>query len=69
MQVAPERADVVDADLVAERLEHVEVGMGVALDARVLAQQLGGEEERRRTLADAGRPVQEIRVRRPVCQR
>jgi len=54
VEVAAERADVVDADLVAERLEHVQVGMQAALDARVLAEQLGGEDERSGALADAG---------------
>ena len=34
VEVAPQLADGVDPDLVAERLEHVEVGMRAALDAR-----------------------------------
>ena len=33
VQVAPQLADRVDADLVAERLQHVEVGVRAALDA------------------------------------
>jgi hypothetical protein len=63
VQVATERADVVDADLVAHRLDHVEVGMRAALDARPLADQLRREGDRRRPLADAARTEEQIRVR------
>jgi hypothetical protein len=69
VQVAPERADVANPDLVAERLEDVEVGMRPAQDAVTLADQLGGEEERRRPLADARRAVEQVRVRRPAGER
>ena len=69
MQVAPQLADVVDPDLVAERLEHVQVGVRTPGDAVVVAEQLGREEEREVALADAGRAVQEIGVRRPLAQR
>ena len=62
-------ADVVDADLVAERLEHVQVGMGAPLHPCVVAEQLGGEQDREVALPDAGRAVQEIRVRRPLGER
>ena len=52
MQVVAETADVVDSDLVAERLEDVQVGMSTPLDARMVAQELGGEEQREVALAD-----------------
>jgi hypothetical protein len=68
VQVASELADVVDPDLLAERLEHVEVGMSAALDARVVAEQLGREAPRELTLADAGRPVEEVGVAGPSCR-
>jgi hypothetical protein len=38
VQVAPHLADGVDPDLVAERLEHVEVGMRPPPDPRVAAE-------------------------------
>ena len=69
VQVAAQRADVVDADLVSDRLEHVQIGMRAPLDACVLAEQLGREEHREGALADAGRPVQQVRVRRPLGER
>ncbi len=46
VQVAPELADRIDPDLVAERLEHVDVGMSPPLDSRGLADQLCSEGER-----------------------
>ena len=69
VQVAPHLADGVDPDLVAERLEHVQVGVRAPLDARVAAEQLRRERERRRPLADPGRPVEEVRVRRALGER
>ncbi len=69
VQVAAELADRVDPDLVAERLEHVEVGMDTAADAVGVAQKLGGEGERGAALPDPARPVEEVRVRRPFGQR
>ena len=69
VQVAAQLADVVDPDLLAERLEEVEVGMAAALDARVVAEQLGREAPRELPLADPGRAVEEIGVRRPLLQR
>ena len=69
VQVAAELAHVVDPDLLAERLEEVEVGMAAALDAQVVAEQLGREAPRELPLADAGRAVEEVGVRRPVLQR
>ena len=69
MQVAAQPADVVDANLVADRLEHVEIRVRPPLDTRVLAEQLGGEEQREVALADAGRAVQEICVRRSLRER
>jgi hypothetical protein len=68
VQIVVEQADVVDADLVAERLEDIQVGMGAALRAVGVAEQLTPERERRTRLPDAGRAVQEIGVRRPVPQ-
>ncbi len=47
VQVAAHLAHRVDSDLVAERLEHVQVGMRAALDAVGVAEQLAGERERR----------------------
>src|SRR6185369_14053000 len=67
--VAPELADVVDADLLAQRLQQVEVGMAATLDARVVAEQLGREAPRELALADARRAVEEVGVRRPLLQR
>jgi len=69
VQVAPHLANRVDPDLVAERLEDVQVGMRPPLDARVAAEQLGGKGQRRPPLADAGCPVEEVRVRGRVAQR
>ncbi len=69
VQVAAQLADVVDADLVAERLEHVEIRVRAPRDACVVAEQLGREQECVISLADAGRPVQEIRVRRAFGER
>ena len=69
MQVAAQLAHVVDPNLLAERLEQVEVGMSAALDARVVAEQLRREAARELPLADAGWAVEEIGVRRPFLQR
>ena len=69
MQVAAELADVVDPDLLAERLEKVEVRMAAALDARVVAEQLGREAPRELPLADSGRAVEEVGVCRAFLQR
>ena len=66
VQVAPHLTHGVDPDLVAERLEHVQVGMRATLDAGVAAEQLGRERERGRALADPGRPVEEVRVGRAL---
>ena len=65
VQVAAERADLVDADHLAERLELVDVGM---LGAR-RAEQLARERAAERALADAVRPVEEVRVRRALVER
>ena len=69
MQVVPQRADVVDADLIADRLEHVNVRMRAALHPIGLADQLRREGDRGRALAHAGRAVKEVRVRGPFRQR
>src|SRR5439155_11573681 len=62
VQVTPELADRVDADLVAERLQHVEVGVGATRDPTRLAEELPGERERGPSLADSGRPMEEERM-------
>ena len=69
VQVAPQLADVVDADLVADRLEDVQVRMRAPLDPVAVADQLAGERDRGAPLADAGRPVEEVRVRGPFGER
>ena len=69
VQVAPQLADVVDPDLLSERLEQVEVGMASPLDARVVAEQLRCEAPRQLALPHAGRAVEEIGVRRAFLQR
>src|SRR5436190_3422995 len=51
VQVAAQLAHVVDPNLLAERLEQVEVGMSAALDARVVAEQLRREAARELPLA------------------
>src|SRR5207244_3094447 len=56
-------------DLLAQRLEEVEVRMATALDPRVVAKELRSEAARELALADAGRAVEEIRVRRALLQR
>ena len=69
VEVAPEPSHFVDANLVAERLEEVEVGMGAALHPAAIAEQVGGERERGLLLADARRAVEEVRVHGPVVER
>jgi hypothetical protein len=69
MQVAPERADRVDPDLIAERLEHVEVGVRTPRDPLALADQLAGEGEGGPPLADPARSVEEVGVCRAVGER
>ena len=69
VQIAAELADVVDPDLLAQRLEEVEVRMAAALDPRVVAKELRSEAARELALADAGRAVEEIGVRRALLQR
>ena len=69
VEIAAQLPDVVDPDLLAERLEEIEIGMAAALDARVVAEQLRREAPRELALADAGRTVEEIGVRRPFLQR
>src|SRR5262249_22282228 len=68
VQVAAQLPDVVDPDLLAERLEVVEVGMAAALDARVVAEQLRREAPREFALAHAGGAVEEVGVCRPLLQ-
>ena len=69
VEVAPQLADVVDADLLPERLEDVEVGMAAARDARLVAEQLAGEPQRELPLPDARRAVEEVRMHRAFRER
>ena len=65
VQVAPQLADRVDADLVAERLQHVQIGVRAAkCPPRVAADERGAEGDREVTLADSRRAVEEVGVRR-----
>ena len=66
VQVVPELADRVDPDLVAERLEHVEIGVRAALDAAGVAEQRAREADRGAALPHSRRAVEEVRVRRPL---
>ena len=66
VEVVVEGADVVDADELAERLDHVEIGVRAVQHAALVAEQLGRERERRRPLTHAGRAVEQVRVRRPL---
>ena len=58
MQIAPEHSNIVDADLIANRLEQVEIWMRMLLDAAQIAEQLAGEEERCFALSDSARAVE-----------
>jgi hypothetical protein len=69
MQVAAEVSDRIDPNLVAERLEEIEVGMGATRYAARIAEELAGERERGPPLPDPARPVEEISVRRTFRQR
>src|SRR5581483_4526960 len=64
VQVVAQIADLVDPDLVAERFEHVEVGVRAPLDAVRLAEELARERQRGDALADPGRAVEEVGVGR-----
>ena len=57
VQVVAQSAHVVDPDHLAERLEHVQVGMCARLDAAGVADERSREGERRRALPDPGRTV------------
>jgi hypothetical protein len=67
VQVSPQLADRVDANLVAEGLEHVEIGVGAALDSPAVAEHLDGQLVRGPALADPGRAVEQVGVRDPVA--
>ncbi len=69
VQVAAQLTDVVDADLVADRLEQVDVRVRPALHAVRLADELSREGDGRRALAHAGRSVEEVRVRGAIGER
>ena len=66
VEVVVERADLVDPDHLAERLDHLEVGMRPRVDAARITEQLAGERVRRGSLPDARRPVEEVGVSRTV---
>src|SRR5439155_25769866 len=55
-----------DPDLVAERLEHVEIGVRAALDSAGIAEQRAREADGGAALPHAGRAVEEVRVRRAL---
>jgi hypothetical protein len=63
VQVPAQVADRVDADLVTQGLEHVEIGMGATGDSGGVPDERSGEREGGAPLADAARPVEEVRVR------
>ena len=65
VQIPPQLANRVDADHLAERVELVQVGMELAVGL----QERAGERARDLALPDAGRPVEEIRVRRALTER
>ena len=69
VQVVVQLADRVDPDLVAEGLEHVQIRMRAALDTTGIAEQRSREPERGAALPHARRPVEEVRVCRPLGQR
>ena len=69
VQVAPQLAHLVDADLVAERLQHVKVGVRRAPHALVAVEQRRSERPRSEPLADPRRAVEEVGVRRLVRER
>ena len=69
VQVAPELPDRVDADLVAERLEDVEVRVRPPRDAVRVAKQRAREGERGPALADSAGSVKEVGMRRPLGER
>jgi hypothetical protein len=68
VQVAAKVADRVDPDLVAERLEQIEIGMGATRNAARIAEELAGERKRSPPLPDPARSVEEIGVRRTLLQ-
>ena len=69
VQVVPQRANVVDADHLAERLEEVQVGMRARQHAPLVAEQHAREGERRGPLPHARRPVEQVRVRATFGER
>ena len=69
VQVAPQLAHGVDPDHLSERLQDVQVGMRAPCDPLRVSEQRAGEREREPALADAARPVEEVRMRGPVAER
>ena len=69
VEVVAQLANLVDADLVAERLDDVEIWVGEPLDAALVAQQFAGEAQGGAPLSHSRRAVEEVRVRRPFVER
>ena len=65
VQVAAQLANRVDANHLAERVQLVEVGVHCARRADQRSRERSGDL----ALADARRPVEQVRVRRPLAQR
>jgi len=63
VQVAAQLAHVVDADLVADGLDDVQIRMHAACDARAFTDQLASEGYRRHPLSHARRSVEQVGVR------
>ena len=68
MQVVPERAHVVDADHLPERLEDVQIGMRASLDPASVPEEGGCERQRGGLSPDSG-SRQEIGVCRRIRER
>ena len=69
VQVAMERANLVDPDHLSKRLEQEEVGVRPGRHAAFVTEQRGREQACGSTLADPGRAVEEIGVRRALDDR
>ena len=66
VQVVVQRADLVDPDHLAERLDHLEIRMRPRVDPARVAEQLAGKRVCGDALPHARRPVEEVGVRRAV---
>src|SRR4029453_17994438 len=69
VEVVMERADLVDANHLAARLDHPEVGMRAPVYPSRVAQPLGGDRAGCGWLAHARRPMEQVRVRGTVGER